>query len=306
GEVNVEGQSVPAIAGRPGFADLPLPILAGRYPTKDDEIALGARSAELLGVGIGDRVSLRSQFGDREALVSGLAVLPSLGPFQADRAGLGTGALLSSQLFAELVAAAEAEQGAPPGSIGDVLGAFVAIDLRDGADAGAFVRQLRQDVATWDVDGFPPHVYPAAVRPPEVADVAAIRAAPALLAALLAATMAVALVLAVMLATRARRRELAILRALGCTARQLQASVAWHTVTVVGCGLVIGLVIGVATGSTLWRQFAGGLGVVPSVDIPEVAIAVVAVAAVAVALIASAIPAITAARSASADQLREC
>lgn len=305
GEVTVKGESLPGLAGRPGFDDLPLPVIAGRYPTDDEEIALGVRSAERLSLAVGDRVTVGSIFGERDATVSGLVVLPSLGPYQAERVGLGAGVLMSSRFFGQLVGTAEEERGLPPGAMAGSLGAFVGIHLRDGVDADAFVRELREVVAEWDVDGFPPQVYSRAVRPPEVADVAAIRSAPALLAALLGATMAVALALAVTLATRARRRELSILLALGCTARQLRLSIAWHAVTVVCVGLLGGVVLGLALGSASWRQFAKGLGIVPSVEIAVVWLGVIGLAAVVVALVAGAIPAATIPRRVSAGELQQ-
>ncbi|HWC12919.1 MAG TPA: FtsX-like permease family protein [Acidimicrobiales bacterium] len=304
-EVTVNGQSLPAVAGRLGYQDLPVPVVAGRYPTADDEIALGVRSAESLGLAVGDRVAVATAFGERDAEVAGFVVLPSIGPFQADRVGLGTGLLLSARFFDAIVAGAEQQQGLPPGAMSGALGAFVGIDLRDGVDAGAFVRELQAEVKKWDVDGIPPIVYPRAVRPPEITDVAAIRRAPAMLAALLAATMAAALALAITLATRARRRELAILRALGCTARQLRSTVAWHSFTVVGFGLAVGILIGTSMGSVTWREFSGGLGVVPSVRLPLAWMTVVTFATAVVALLAAAVPARTAVTSASAHQLRD-
>jgi hypothetical protein len=305
GQVTVNGESVPAMAGRPGLRELSVPVVSGRYPTGEDEIALGARSAEQLGLAVGHRVELATAYGEGQAEIVGLVVLPSIGPYQADRVGLGTGALLSARFLDALVAGAEQDRDLAAGALSGALGAFVAIDLADGVDAGAFVRELQAEVGTWDVDGFPPVVYPRAVRPPEIADVAAIRAAPVLLATLLAATMALSLALAITLATRARRRELAILRALGCTARQLRATVAWHSLTVIAFGLLVGILIGVSIGSVTWKEFAEGLGVVPSVRLPLRWMTLVSVAAVAVALMAGAIPARTAASSASAHQLRD-
>ena len=305
GEVTVKGESLPAVAARPGFDELSVPVVAGSYPNDDGEVALGIRSAERLGLAVDDRVVVTTAFGERAATVAGLVVLPSVGPFQADRVGLGTGALLSSSFFDAVVAAAEQERGLPPGALSGALGAFVAIDLRDDVDAGTFVRELQSEVEKWDADGFPPIVYPNAVRPPEIADVAAVRTAPVILAALLAATMAMAMAMAITVATRARRRELAILRALGCTARQLRSTVAWHSLTVVALGLPAGVLFGMSLGSITWRRFAEGLAVVPSVQLPVGWIVLVAAAAVTIALVAGVIPARTAARSASADELRD-
>lgn len=58
-------------------------------------------------------------------------------------------------------------------------------------------------------------------------------------------------------------------------------------------------------GSITWRKFAEELGVVPSVRLPVGWIVLVGTAVVAIALVAGAIPARTAARSASADELRD-
>lgn len=305
GGVTINGESVPAMAGRPGVRDLPVPVVSGRYPTGEDEVALGARSAKQLGLTVGDGVALTTAYGEADARIVGLVVLPSIGPYQADRVGLGTGALLSGPLLAALVAGTERERDLPPGALSGALGAFVSIDLADGVDAGAFVRQLQAGVGAWDVDGYPPIIYPRAVRPPEIADVAAIRTGPVLLAALLATTMALSLALAITLATRARRRELAILRALGCTTRQLRASVAWHSLTVIAFSLLVGIPIGMSIGSVTWRKFAESLGVVPTVGLPLRWMSLVTIAAVAIALVAGAIPARTAASSAAVSQLRD-
>ncbi len=259
--VELGGESVPAIASGDGFEDLTIDVVQGRWPAGDDEIALGARTAADLELAVGDTTTVATEYGSREATVTGLAVLPALGPFLAERVSLGTGALLPEAFVDALVAPAEEAVGAPAGTFGDSSSSFVAIDLADGVDAAAFLDQLADELASWDVSGLQPFVYSDAVRPPQITDVAAMRSAPTVLAGLLTSAMALALALGIGFAARARRRELALMRALGCSGAQLRASVRWHAVIVVGIGLAVGTPLGLALGASSWRAFAGDLGV---------------------------------------------
>jgi putative ABC transport system permease protein len=305
GEVTVRGESLPALADQRGFDAFAVPVVDGRLPTGDDEIALGARSAERLDLGIGDRVTLGTTYGERDAEVTGLVVLPSIGPFQSERAGLGTGALLSRPLLQRIVGDAEKSAGVPAGTLGATLGSFLVLDLAAGTDPAAVLADLEDESATWDVNGSPVFPLADAVRPPEIADVAAMRSAPALVAGLLATSMAVALALAIALATRARRRQLAIVRALGATPGQLRSTVRWHAVTVVAVGLAGGIVLGISLGSLTWRAFSDGLGVLPSVAVPWRLLAAGSLLAVLVALAAAEPPARLAPSRAASHPLRQ-
>lgn len=134
--------------------------------------------------------------------------------------------------------------------------------------------------------------------------VGAMRAVPVSLAGVLASAMVVGLALGVAAATRARRRELAVLRALGCTGRQLRASVHWHAVTLVGVGLLLGVPAGVALGRFSYRRFATGLGFYPEPVVSLRWTLLIVLVAVGTGLVASAGPALRATRSATADVLR--
>jgi putative ABC transport system permease protein len=105
-------------------------------------------------------------------------------------------------------------------------------------------------------------------------------------------------------ATRARRGELGVLAALGCSPRQLAASVRWHALTVAGLALLVGTPLGIAAGRTLYRAFAVDLGVVPDVAIPVGWAVVVAVLTLVIGLLASAAPARAAARPPASTMLR--
>ena len=300
----INGEPVPFLAGRRQFDDLPLPVIEGDLPVDDDEIALGRLTADRLGLDVGDTAQVTTPYGERQATVRGLVVLPSVGPFEADRVSLGTGALLSERFFETVLGDAEREAGLEPGALSDGSSSFVVIDLREGLDPAEFLTGITAELASWDVNGFQPFVYPDPVRPAPVADVAAMRAVPLALVGVFALAMAIGLGVGIAAATRARRRELAVLRALGCVGRQLRASVRWHALGMVAIGIVVGLPLGLALGRGSYQSFANGLGFFPEPVVSPWWTLVIVLAAVALSLLASAGPARHAARTATAAVLR--
>jgi hypothetical protein len=304
GALTIKGQTLPYVAAGPGFDDMPLPVVEGALPEAADEIALGALTASRLGLRVGSKVHVDTFYGGREATVRGIVVLPPLGPFQADRTSLGTGALLSAPFQKSVVAQAEVAGGMAPGELGDSLAGFVAIQLRPGVDPDRFLADISAQLSTWDATGYPPFTYSRPVRPATVANVAAMRTIPVALAGVLALTMALGMTLAIAVAAKARRRELAVLRALGCVGRQLRATVRWQALTVAAVGLAVGIPIGLAAGRLAYGAFAHGLGVAPDATVPLAWLAVLVVATVGVGLLAAAAPAHRAARIPAAETLR--
>lgn len=301
-----DGVAQPIVAARDGFEDLPVSVVAGALPVGDDQVALGAQAAARLGVDVGDRVTVATTYGERAGTVSGLVVIPPLGPALSDRAGLGTGILLPGPFFDRAVAPTEEAAGVPPRTLADGVGSFIAIDLRDGVDPDRFLSEIYTEIkAGWDDYGWEPFIHTAPVRPAQIADVAGMRSVPVLLAGLIAIAMAVGLALAVGLAVRTRRRELAVLRVLGSTRGQLAATLRWQALTIVGVALVAGLPLGLALGRVGWRGFARSLGIPTTVDVSVPWVTMVAAAAVVIALLASAVPGRLAARLSPAAVLRE-
>jgi FtsX-like permease family len=76
-------------------------------------------------------------------------------------------------------------------------------------------------------------------------------------------------VLAVLVAggVRGRRRDLAVLRALGMSNGQVRASVAWQASLQVIVPVAIGVPLGVIVGQRVWRGYAESIGVVPATAI---------------------------------------
>jgi len=94
------------------------------------------------------------------------------------------------------------------------------------------------------------------LRPAEIVDYRSMGVTPVLLAGSLAAGAIVALGLTLAASVRRRRRDLALLKALGFTKAQLSASVAVHSTVVAIIGLLVGLPLGIVLGRLLWVLFA--------------------------------------------------
>jgi hypothetical protein len=290
GDFTLDGRAIAAVSDRGDLSTAALPIIEGVLPAGDQEIAVGALTAGRHDLQVGSTVEVTTPGLTREATVSGIVVLPPLGAFQSARASLGDGMLLSRAFLDALVAPEEQELDLPPGSYGDSIAAFVGIELRDGVDPTEFLQAIGDDIGAWDVNRYEPYTYADPARPPVVADLASVRAVPVLLGIVFAVAMGAGLALGIAVGTRDRRRELAQLRALGCTGRQLRASVRWHALSIVAVGILLGGPLGVAAGRSLYRQFALDLGVAPQLIVSPLWVTVVVLGAVLVGLLAAALP----------------
>jgi ABC-type antimicrobial peptide transport system permease subunit len=142
------------------------------------------------------------------------------------------------------------------------------------------------------------------LRPAEIANYRSIGNTPAVLGAALAAGAMVALGLTLLASVRRRRRDLALLKTLGFTQRQLAATVAWQSTVAVGVGVVIGLPLGIIVGRTLWDLFARDIHAVPAPSVPTLTLVLVALIALVLANVVAAFPGRMAARTPTALILR--
>ena len=118
------------------------------------------------------------------------------------------------------------------------------------------------------------------------------------LACLVALSMVIGLVAGLGRAIRVRRRELAVIRSLGCRTSQIYVTLCWQALTIVLIGLIVGVPLGAIAGSSLWRTFASGLGIMPTPTFPLTGIALV----IGVAIVVSVFAALPPGRRAAADR----
>ena len=128
--------------------------------------------------------------------------------------------------------------------------------------------------------------------------------APLILAGALAAGAVASLWLTLAASVRRRRADLALLKTLGLTGRQLATTVACQSTVTVAAGALIGVPLGIALGRYLWVLFARQISVVPEPSIPVLTVIAVIAGALATANLLAAIPGRTAARTSAAALLR--
>jgi ABC-type antimicrobial peptide transport system permease subunit len=127
---------------------------------------------------------------------------------------------------------------------------------------------------------------------------------PTIFAACLALGAIAALGITLGASVRRRRRDLALLKALGFTQRQLASAIAWQSSVAAFFGALFGIPLGIVIGRELWILFARSIDAVPDPSIAPLTIVVVGLGTVVFANIVAAIPGRIAARTSTALVLR--
>ena len=295
GIVGIDGHLIPAIGLTPGRGPLISPTLvAGRPPRTSREIVLGSSTLHDLGLHVGQRVPVTLDGRQVRDRIVGQAVFPNFGQGGFTPTDLGEGA--------ETTAAVLAPQAALYGE----RSGFQVVLLRfaRGPGRSAAVTRFRRSMT-----GFCARVQQSTCvelgqRPNGVTDYARIDGTPEVLAGLLAALGVAVLAQLSVVSGRRRRRDFAVLKALGLLRRQVSEVTAWQVSTLTGLALLIGLPLGLAAGRWSWQLFAAGLGVAPDASLP---VGLLLVMVPAVLIIANAValwPGRSAARISPARALR--
>jgi ABC-type antimicrobial peptide transport system permease subunit len=154
-------------------------------------------------------------------------------------------------------------------------------DVAPGSDGGAIARRI----ASIDPDATPGGTYEQAItRAADIRNYDQMRSFPLALAGALALAAVVAFGFSLMATVQARGRELAVLRALGFTSRQLRTTLVTHAVVIAVVATVVGVPLGIAAGRLQWIRFADDVGVVP---LPVVAVPLLVAAAIAAVLLSA-------------------
>ena len=141
-------------------------------------------------------------------------------------------------------------------------------------------------------------------RPAQIVNYRSIGATPVVLAGGLALGALAALGLTLTVSVRRRRRDLALLRSLGFTQRQLSGAIASQSTVVVCVGIVVGIPLGIVIGRQLWSLFARNINAVPDPTVPVLSVVLVALGALVFANVIAAFPGRIAAGTPTAMALR--
>jgi hypothetical protein len=289
GQVSIDGQQVPAVGIQSLHGEVFPTLLGGRPPATANQIALGAQTMRRLGKQVGQLVSVQTMAGTHRMRIVGQAIFPSFGVGLLTPTGLGDGAAVTAPLV-------------PPNTAGCPRGAtcydFVLIRFRPGTPQENITAVGRRFVSIMTAVGCPPGTCQAltAAAPAAISNYSRVRATPLALGALLALFAMCMIVQVLVSSTRRRRRDLAVVKVLGFLRRQVSATVAWQSATLVAVALLAGLLLGVAGGRGAWALFAQSAGIETGATVPLGAMVLAVPIALLLANIIAAGPAWEAAR----------
>jgi hypothetical protein len=292
---NLNGVHVQMLTESPGAAVQP-PVLSGHGLEGGNQIVLGSATLAELHKKVGDSVELSGgRVVARRLRIVGTATMPSI----TKGLEMGTGAVVPTKQFP--VSLLNPQDTTIPGPNA------VLVRVAPGASTTAAYRSLEK--ITHEVNAIPDAGSPAGgvvavLRPAEIVNYRSMGTTPAILGVGLAVGAVVALGLTLVASVRRRRRDLALLKTLGFTQRQLAAAISWQSSISVLIGTVVGVPLGIVVGRVLWNLFARDIDAVPAPSIPVLTITLIAVGAVVLANVVAAVPARMAARTPTALVLR--
>jgi hypothetical protein len=287
--VQINSQDFPMLIG-PADPTVSPPILSGHGLDGKGEIVLGAATMTALGEHVGGTVFV--SYGDpsdapvyvppTKLTIVGTATFPAIGysSFISDHTSMGTGAMAATSV--EPPAFAAALHNRDPNLNGPDA---VLVRLRPGVSAAAGRANLQAIANAADKTlAADPNTGGDIVsvlgvqRPAQIVNYHTMGTTPTILAVALAAGAVMALGLALGASVRRRRRDLAVLKTLGFTHRQLASAVAAQATADAAVGIVFGIPLGIALGRELWTLFARNINAVPDPTVPVLVVSAVALA----------------------------
>lgn len=296
--VEIDGLVTPVLGENPGAKVAP-PVLSGHGLQSADQIVLGAVTLAQLHKQVGDAVVVTTGLSPARRLrIVGTAAMPVLGSSGGPHLEMATGAVLASKL---LPAVDRNPFDDPIPGPNDVL-----IRLNRSHETAAELHTLGKIAqATSNVANFGVTVQGVeSFRPAEIVNYRSLGDTPVFLGTGLAAAAITALALTLVASVRRRQRDLALLKTLGFTKRQLAATIAWQSTIVALIGTIVGVPLGIALGRWLWDLFARDIHAVPVPSVPVVLITAITIGAIVLANIVATAPGRYAARTSTAVLLR--
>jgi hypothetical protein len=312
-DLEIDGQEVPVLI-ESARAKVAPPILSGHGLDNQHQVVLGAGTMAMLHKHVGETVVI--SLGTKKnapafikptaLLIVGTATLPAVGysSYIAEHTSMGTGAILPLGVFP----AGYINYGADPNLHGPQL-AFVRMRSDVSARAGRAdlerIAKAANKIFAADKNTFGNSVSVLGVlQPVQIVNYRSVGSTPVILAVGLAVGAILALGLTLASSVRRRRRDLAMLKTLGFTRRQLAAVVAWQSTTTALVGVVVGIPLGIIIGRELWTLFARSINAVPDPTVPVLSVLFVGVGTLVFANLVAALPGRSAARTPAALVLR--
>jgi putative ABC transport system permease protein len=264
GTVTLDGRTIVGYSLDPRKSAIPATAPAGRLPQRNDEIAIGPKLLTALHKQIGDNVDLSTSDGTRNLRIVGTVLSPV-----SESNAFNQEALLTSQTL---------DVATPRPAIAALL------RLRPGANLSAVTAQLHSRYPFGVTDESPAHA------PGPVRNLQQVAQLPLVLALFFAVLGVAALAQAILLTTSERRRDIAVLRSLGFTRRQVVSVLLAATTSVATAGILVGIPVGIVAGTLGWRAVADALYITPTVSVPMAGIAAISFGLLGYAVLIGVVP----------------
>ena len=263
-QVAVGAKSLDVTGQQPIRGDLSPHVLSGGLPQRDDEIALGRVSARDLDVNVGDDLVIAGPAGEQTLRVTGLIVVPSVDGGD----GVGMGGIVTF----------DGLQRIDPSARFGVL----AVNLSPDAPSDAVDRLVAAtgvQVGPFD-------------RPSVIVNLERVRAIPFVVAAVLGLLVLLGLSHQLIVSGQRRRRDVAILRALGADRRWVTRLVHWQATVFTLVVFTIAVPIGIVLGVIVYRDFIARIGAVNTATAPLVLVGLALIVVVVLANVVAALQAV--------------
>jgi hypothetical protein len=291
--LQLDGTNAPVLGASPHAVVTP-PLLSGHSLDAANQVVLGATTLQQLHKQIGDTVQVRAPGRPPVRLtIVGTATLPPIGVVGSSHLEMGTGAVLAYQLIP-----------AADRNLFHVKPGPNAILVRTkGGESPRALRSLQAIGQQLNIINNGGSVLPVQ-RPAQILEYSSLGATPVVLGLALAAGAAAALAITLVTTVRRRRRELAVLKTLGFTGRELAVSVAIQAGVAAVIGCAVGIPVGIAAGRALWDLFAGQINAVPDPTVPTTTVLFIGLGAIVLAVLVASVPGRLAARTRTSQLLR--
>jgi len=264
GPLTIAGTQVAALGIDPKAGAVYLTMNSGRAPLSANEIVLGASTLRTVDASLGDRIAVTTPEGQRTMTIVGVATFPAIGSARFGSMSLGDGAATIASVLP------------PPDPTGRYSG--VLLRLVSSGSRAEQIDRMRGLVAGLGCTDASCFLLDA--KPPQLAGYDDVRSIRIPLGTALACLVALPLGYGIVSTVRGRRHELAILRALGMTRRQVSVIVVLHAIVVTVAAVALGVVAGALIANIGWHLFSQSVGFEWPVRMPAGAVALVAIGSV--------------------------
>lgn len=254
GKMTIGKDVVPAVGIDPIHGNVEPTLNAGRLPRLRDEIALGAKTMRNAHVHLGDLIKARIADHPVQLRVVGVATIPAFGNAAFSQAGLGMGAIGRGSLFP------------PPDPHAPGKYNYLLLDYGGAPATKAQIAALDRIVRKFGCTDVVCAL--TDLRPAEIDGFRSARSVPLAVGVVVALLLFATLTHTVLSTMRRRQIDLAVMRALGATRRQLESTMRWQTLILIGSALAAGIPLGLVANKIAWNAFTERIGVAPGTVIP--------------------------------------